>query len=125
MTDTTAALDGMVTTRDITVIMHRITRIITGIIIRVITLAITRIIIPRSRHAGRAPRKNSTVTITITITTGGTSGNEKSRVRKQSAPLDICSLARVSRCADKWQFDAANNMNNKMYTFSSFTCYIF
>jgi hypothetical protein len=71
MTDTRAALDGMVTTRDITAIIHRITRIITG----VITHAITRIIIPHSRHAGRALRKISTITITMT-TTGGTFGNE-------------------------------------------------
>ena len=38
MMDTMAAMNGMVTTRGITVIMHRITRIITGAITRVITL---------------------------------------------------------------------------------------
>ena len=75
MTDTRAAMDGMVTTREITVIMHRITRIITGAITRVITRAITSIIIPHSRHAESALRKISTITITIT-TSGGTFGNE-------------------------------------------------
>jgi hypothetical protein len=79
MTDTRAAMDGMVTMRDITVIMHRITGIITG----VITQVITRIIIPK--HAGHALRKNSTITTTITL--GGTFGNEKSRVREQIAPV--------------------------------------
>lgn len=68
--DTRAALDGIVTTRDITVIMRHIMRIMTGVITRVIT----RIIIHRSRHAERALRKNSTITIIIT-TSGGTFGN--------------------------------------------------
>jgi hypothetical protein len=84
MTDTRAAMDGMVTTRDNTLIMHRITGIITGVITQVITRAITSIIIPQSRHAGNALRKNST--ITTTIIAGGTFGNEKSRVREQVAP---------------------------------------
>lgn len=82
MTDTGADRDGMVTMRDIAVIMHRITGIITG----VITQVITHIIIPNSNHAGHALRKNSTITITIT-TSGGTFGNEESRVRKQFAPI--------------------------------------
>jgi hypothetical protein len=85
MMDTRAAMNGMVTTRGITVIMHRITRIITGAITRVITRAITSIIIPNSNHAGHALRKNST--ITTTITPGDTFGNEKSRVREQFAPI--------------------------------------
>jgi hypothetical protein len=76
-----AALDGMVAMRDNTLIMYRITGIITG----VITQVITRIIIPNSNHAGHALRKNST--ITTTIIAGGTSGNEKSRVREQFAPI--------------------------------------
>jgi hypothetical protein len=80
MTDTRAAMDGMVTTRDNTLIMHRITGIITG----VITQVITHIIIPSSNHAVQALRKNST--ITTTIIAGGTFGNEKSRVREQVAP---------------------------------------
>jgi hypothetical protein len=80
MTDTRAAMDGMVTMRDIRVIMHRITGIITG----VITQVITHIIIPNSNHAGHALRKKST--ITTTIIAGGTFGNEKSRVREQFAP---------------------------------------
>jgi hypothetical protein len=86
MMDTRAAMNGMVTTRGITVIMHRITGIITGVITLVITRAITSIIIHHSRHAERALRKISTITITIT-TTGGTFGNEKSRVREQFAPI--------------------------------------
>jgi hypothetical protein len=86
MTDTRAAMDGMVTMRDITVTMHRITGIITGAITLVITRAITSIIIHHSRHAERALRKISTITITIT-TTGGTFGNERSRVRKQFTPM--------------------------------------
>jgi hypothetical protein len=86
MTDTRAAMNGMATTRGITVIMHRITRTITGAIIRVITRAIISIIIHHSRHAERALRKISTITITIT-TSGGTSGNEESRVREQFAPI--------------------------------------
>jgi hypothetical protein len=81
MTDTRAAMDGMVTMRDIRVIMHRITGIITG----VITQVITHIIIPNSNHAGHALRKNSTITTTITL--GGTFGNEKSRVREQFTPI--------------------------------------
>jgi hypothetical protein len=80
--DTRAALDGMATTRDIMVIMRRIVRIITGIITKVIT----RIIIHYRRQAERALRKISTITITIT-TTGGTFGNEKSRVGKQFPPM--------------------------------------
>ena len=87
MTDTRAAMDGMVTMRDITVIMHRITGIITG----VITQVITRIIIPNSNHAGHALRKNST--ITTTIIAGGTFGNEIPRAREQFAPIgEICVL---------------------------------
>jgi hypothetical protein len=78
--NTVAALDGMVTMRDNTLIMHRITGIITGVITRVIT----HIIIPNSNHAGHALRKKST--ITTTIIAGGTFGNEKSRVREQFAP---------------------------------------
>ena len=80
-----AALDGMVAMRDNTLIMYRITGIITGVITQVITRAITSIIIPQSRHAGNALRKNST--ITTTIIAGGTFGNEKSRVREQFAPI--------------------------------------
>jgi len=76
--NTRAALDGMVTTRDIIVITPRIMRLTTGIIARVIT----RVIINHSRHAKRALRKISTITITM-ITTGGTFGNETSRVGKQ------------------------------------------
>jgi hypothetical protein len=80
--DTRTALDGMITTRDITVITPHIMRLIT----RVITKVISRIIIHHSRHAERALRKISTITITIT-TSGGTFGKEESRVRKQFAPI--------------------------------------
>lgn len=86
MTDTRAAMDGMVTMMDITVIMRRITGIITGAITRVITRAITSIIIHHRRHVERALRKISTITITIT-TSGGTFGNEESRVREQFASI--------------------------------------
>ena len=78
MTDTRAAMDGMVTIMGIMVIMRRITGIITGAITRVITRAITSIIIHNRCHAERALRKISTITITIT-TTGGTFGNDESR----------------------------------------------
>jgi hypothetical protein len=80
--DTRTALDGMITTRDITVITPHIMRLIT----RVITKVISRIIIHHSRHAERALRKISTIIITIT-TTGGTFGNERPRVRKQFSPM--------------------------------------
>jgi hypothetical protein len=80
--DTRVALDGMVNTRDITEIMHRIMRTIAEIITKVIT----RIIMRHSRHAERALRKISTITITTT-TIGGTFGNENSRVRKQLSPV--------------------------------------
>ena len=62
--------------------MYRIIRIMTGDITKVIT----RIIIGPSRHAEHALRKTSTITITMT-TTGGTSGNENSRVRKPFLPI--------------------------------------
>ena len=75
--NTRAALDGMVATRDIIVITPRIMRLTAGIIARVIT----RTIINHSRHVKRALRKISTITITM-ITTGGTFGNETSRVGK-------------------------------------------
>jgi hypothetical protein len=87
--DTREAPAGMATTRYITANMHRIMRIMTG----VITEIITRIIIGHSRHAERALRRSSTVTITMTMN-GGTSGNWKSRVRDYGKRK--CSLARVS-----------------------------
>ena len=76
--DIQAALDGMITTRYITANMHRIMRIMTGVIAKFIT----RIIIDHSRHAESALRKISTITIIMT-TTGGTFGNGESRVRQQ------------------------------------------
>ena len=84
--DTRAALDGMVTMRDITANMHRIMRIMTGVIIRVITRVTTRVITNHSRHAEHALKRISTITITMT-TTGGTFGNWKSRVRRQFWPM--------------------------------------
>ena len=88
MTDTRAAMDGMVTKRDSTLIMHRITGIITG----VITQVITHIIIPNSNHAGHALRKNSTITTTITL--GGTSGKKKSRVSKPGSCINTSAFSK-------------------------------
>ena len=81
--DTRVVLNGMPAMKEIMVIMHRIMRITTVVITRVIT----RIIIDHSRHVGRALGKISTITITTT-NIGGTFGNGDSRVRTPFMAMD-------------------------------------
>jgi hypothetical protein len=115
--DTRAALDGMVTTRDITVITHHIMHTIAGAITRVII----HIIMHHRHHAERALRTISTITITMT-TIGGTFGNKELPGQKTISlnGRDQCSLARVSGCAGRRPFYAANGMNSSMQRNSTF-----